>query len=785
MKIFNSKLQVIEEASEKIAFFMMETEGTYVLHLPLLKQEPIYLGAYKAEDQILFTNPYSAECIIGYVKDNKVYASKFVNEDGVGFKPNENSMLMQFESYSDLLVFKQTGDTSFSIYDYTGSYIESVHDLATFSLSPHVIQRDLGLTTVEYRFLTIGKIQYDQFYIFIIYDLFRKELVTHKVIFTVLMNKPNLDYSLSGPNSLDFEIEGLMKNINLKKIARKSIKIADKTYLEKYRNIHLLGIIKVNGVKYYLHNRTKGIYLSQGKPTKISSFHPNLKARFFGENLYIFGRSTHYAYKASGVYDYLYAGTEGAPLAKFIRPFNFKLVRRYGFFKVPVSSLNVDNRIHTNLYLGDKKTILHNLKLNIRPKKKKTLDFKIFGDQVNVIRTNVRGDLTSTILSKSEEYTFINRNLIFIANAISKWLPKTKENINLYFEKKSMKADESAIRVFEQVMKEKKLLSKNYFILSKDAENYQTLKKQYKKAIVRKYSFKHYYLTFRASNLISSELSNHLLNDRLYIDVIREKINTIPLTFLQHGIMFAKPVDNPMAFGFHKDKNVFNMRKSVISSELEAGEFYKMGYDRDDLILTGLATFDHAKLNENADKIAFMPTYRYWEEGLIYRGLIEQTTYYTQIIRVIEAFEKKGLLDRLLIVPHNKFSEHIYENMKEYQHIISNNPSEALKNSIIFITDYSSAIYDATFRGAYPIFYWEEKEYLINQYKAIPPVNDENAPGAVIYDLDHLMKKIDDIISLNYKVEDGIMEKYQQINTFMDRKNTTRIVESLQQENIL
>lgn len=26
----------------------------------------------------------------------------------------------------------------------------------------------------------------------------------------------------------------------------------------------------------------------------------------------------------------------------------------------------------------------------------------------------------------------------------------------------------------------------------------------------------------------------------------------VPFIFLQHGIMFAKPVDNPMALGFHK-----------------------------------------------------------------------------------------------------------------------------------------------------------------------------------------------------------------------------------------
>ncbi|MBS7719929.1 hypothetical protein, partial [Vibrio cholerae] len=113
----------------------------------------------------------------------------------------------------------------------------------------------------------------------------------------------------------------------------------------------------------------------------------------------------------------------------------------------------------------------------------------------------------------------------------------------------------------------------------------------------------------------------------------------------------------------------------------------------------------------------------YWEEGLIYCDSIEETSYYKAIMKVIKGFEAAGLIDRLLIVPHNKFSEFIYRNMPEYNHIISDNPSEALKVSKVFITDYSSAIYDAQYRGAYPIFYWEEKDYLIQQYKAIPPVN--------------------------------------------------------------
>lgn len=255
--------------------------------------------------------------------------------------------------------------------------------------------------------------------------------------------------------------------------------------------------------------------------------------------------------------------------------------------------------------------------------------------------------------------------------------------------------------------------------------------------------------------------------------------------FLQHGIIFAKPVDNPMAYGFHKQYNKYNNIKNVISSDLEAEQFYKMGYSDRDLIKTGLATFDTAFLNNDADKISYMPTYRYWEERLIYSGDITKTSYFKSIMKVITIFEKNNLLDKLLIVPHNKFSEFIYENMPEYRQIIESNPSVALKVSKIFITDYSSAIYDSIFRGAYPIFYWEEKDYLIENYKAIPPINELNAPGPIAKNAEDLIEYVKTAIERNYELEKKYRDKYLLINEFSDRQNTKRIVNELVKEQIL
>ncbi|WP_259342252.1 CDP-glycerol glycerophosphotransferase family protein [Mammaliicoccus sciuri] len=108
-----------------------------------------------------------------------------------------------------------------------------------------------------------------------------------------------------------------------------------------------------------------------------------------------------------------------------------------------------------------------------------------------------------------------------------------------------------------------------------------------------------------------------------------------------------------------------------------------------------------------------------------------------------------------------------------------------MKEARIFITYYSSIIYDAIYRGAYPIFYWKEKDELIKNYKAIPPVNEENAPGEIAYNEKELIEYVNKAIDKNYEVNEDIKEKYIKINEFNDNKNTKRVIEELTAEKVL
>ncbi|MBE9446771.1 CDP-glycerol glycerophosphotransferase family protein [Enterococcus faecalis] len=637
------------------------------------------------------------------------------------------------------------------------------------------------------RYVGLANISYNNIKMFITFDRFLNEIILIKTPFNVSYINKDINISLLNFNNLYIENgeNGDSQIINLNKISTSPVPISDIKPSKNIKSEHILVYFTFRNKRYFLYNQSNGIYMLRSNPKLMSRYRSFLKTFSTRKSFYIFGLFKHNGYKAKHKFDYLYIQNKNNQIGKFKRPFRkVKVLNQLVIGKVKYKDIINMQRIHSNLLCGSKGFILHNISLSPFSKPMKTHKVKRYMDNVMILRNNLGGNLTLTSIPFSHEYSLTSKLKIFTAKILSN--KGNSKNINLFFEKKSERAEESAIKVFDKIYNTKKNnTSKNYFILDKNAPYYKKFKRKYGKNLIKKYSLKHFLAIYKANYFISSELPNHLINDRLYIDSLRDKIMKTPSIFLQHGIMFAKPVDNPMAFGFHKTYNKYNNIKNVISSDLEATQFYKMGYSPNDLIKTGLATFDNSTLEENADKIAYMPTYRYWEERLIYSGDITKTSYFQSIMKIIKSFEKNGILDRLLIVPHNKFSEFIYDRMPEYREIIESNPSNALKVSKIFITDYSSAIYDAIYRGAYPIFYWEEKEYLIENYKAIPPVNESNAPGPIAKNVDELISIVKKVIVNNYSLELEYKNKYLSINEFSDNNNTNRIIKELQNLHIL
>ncbi len=533
--------------------------------------------------------------------------------------------------------------------------------------------------------------------------------------------------------------------------------------------------------KYYIYNTKKSLRITS-RLNQIFGRRTNLRSLLTKKHFWFYGLYTDNSNRIKDC-DNVYLNDK--IIGKVIRPFRFWKFTHFAIIKVDVEDVLNSGEIHSSISVGDADG--NHISLNLK-KKHKGINYyarKRIGSQYLLIRSTVSsGSIRLVNIPMQPEYKRINLLKNSLARALSKIIGK--KDIVLLFEKETAKANESGYYVFEKIMEQKNLKSKVCFVIDKNCNDYQKVVEKYPNNTIAKYTFKHYLYIYISKYFISSELSNHVINPRLYIESINRVIEKKPLVFLQHGIMFAKPVDNPAAAGFKKTNSTINFHKCIISSDLEATQFYKLGFDDEDLIKCGLTKFDVSKQDPNADKILLMFTYRYWEEALVMNpDTIKDTTYYKIYMKLINAFEENGLLDRLMISCHPKFADCLINAAPKYASIIEKDINKGLENAKIFITDYSSASYDAHYRGSYIIYYWEEKEYLIENYQAIPPVNEENCDGVPVFDVDSLIAEVKNAIAKDYKMDQMYEDRYKKINEFSDGKNGDRLIAELKNLEII
>ena len=359
------------------------------------------------------------------------------------------------------------------------------------------------------------------------------------------------------------------------------------------------------------------------------------------------------------------------------------------------------------------------------------------------------------------------------------------EDIVLMYEKNCSRFEESASVLYSRLIDAG--YDNVYFIVDTSIPAVQNLDEKYKKNLIEKDSDRHLELFFACDKFISSETIDHALQLRVANTHVRNKMNGKGLTyvFLQHGVMYMVSLNSKLRTGFKKNFN-YKLYRTVVSSELEAQHFIDMAsMDKEDLYITGLASFDSSYRHDDADRIIIMPTWRRWETNQAKED-VEQTGYFRMLGRMYDAVPDH-LKDKVIILPHPLIAD-LFKDEKEGlgSHILmADSYDRVFRDCDLLITDYSSIAYDAFYRGANVVFDWQDLDECMEHYGEGTHLmlNDGNVFGRACRTPEELKKAVAESYGKSQREED--ISRYRQIVEFHDGKNSERIIEKLIEDGVI
>ncbi len=479
--------------------------------------------------------------------------------------------------------------------------------------------------------------------------------------------------------------------------------------------------------------------------------------------------------------------------------------KKRGYFcpvrvKIPLDSIvsmetAINNPIHIqadfggeilSFNLGHKSKTGRPVKYNYVP-----LISRYYGEKALFIRGNIHQNWTLVVREKEE----IERDLNFLfkesrgISALLFYLGKLarklrRDNVNLFYEKNSMKAEEGTYQIFQEALGSD--ISRNYFILDSRSRQWGELSGE--RNVVEKYSWKYYWLLYTADYLISTETSSHLNVHRALNPYVRRALLKPQFFFLQHGVTYMKRQGAGSVFGRGKEGEPAAV---VVCSPKEAeavAGMLKIPLERCvDAGLPVFSTIEYGHISqESPDIVTIMLTWKPSEEHLLTH--FQDSTYYGAVRRVQASLLGCLAPEQIRIVPHPKVLELLLRTDLAGM-VWTDTVAEALRQTKLLITDYSSVCYNAFYQGAAVIFYQEDLEAYEKEVGKLVPGPEEYI-GCRCFTQAALEDCLDKgirnrVIRLDVLRTEEYVRRYREINRHWDGKNVQRIGEYLRERKVI
>ena len=401
-----------------------------------------------------------------------------------------------------------------------------------------------------------------------------------------------------------------------------------------------------------------------------------------------------------------------------------------------------------------------------------------------VFRADAGGRLVVTV--RDENVT--DHALASLKLELGYWLSRVRPEPDaiVLFEKNSSRYEESASVVFEALMEAG--FDKARFILDDSYPFRDCVPERFEPGIVKRHSLEHYRLFFSANTFIGSEMLSHCMEQNAVSKRIAKRLGdpTVNYVFLQHGVMYMVSLDSAARTFFKPRRTTTGKYRVVTSSELEKAHFVERGGYADDMVyVCGLPKYDRNVWDAGADRIAIMPTWRPWEENQA-RVDFFKTGYY-ELLETMVGAVPDALKDRVVVLPHplfKRYAEKADFPLKEY--IDFDSPyDDVLRHTKLLVTDYSSIAYDAFFRGANVVFYWQDLQDCMKAYgeSTTLMIDDETAFGDTCRTPGELRASIQ--CNARSDQDERYLRRYRRIVEFHDGGNTKRLIEMLVADGII
>ena len=334
-------------------------------------------------------------------------------------------------------------------------------------------------------------------------------------------------------------------------------------------------------------------------------------------------------------------------------------------------------------------------------------------------------------------------------------------------------ADDNAKYLFQYAVKKDDGIKK-YFVISKDCDDFEKMKKVDKNMVARG-SLKNKFLYLFAEKMISSHVNHSWLNPFFNPKIpYFNGFLTLEKCFLQHGVI--KDDLSSWLRKYFQNLHLFLTSSDYERDSIFAGTY---NYDLEVVQVLGLPRHDYLKFGIAKKEILFSPT---WRRQFVNRQAFEKSDYYYRLKsfltneRLLNATKDKGY--KIVFKPHYDLEPFLdlFTLPDEIEVNTGDSYQKLFNNSSLLVTDYSSVFFDFAFLKKPIIYYHEGHDYHFDEgyFKY-----DEMGFGDVIESEEELVDKMIEYMNNSCEMEEKYKRRVDGFFKYTDPNNCKRVYDWL------